>query len=154
MKLKITFPQITLALNLFGLAVSIFLWYSEATANVMGCLTGGCVAVLTSPYSKILGIPIAVWGVAFYGTGALLAFIRLFDEHIVPKILSWMHGAGSVLGSIYFFYLEIAFIHAICFWCKFSTATTIALLVVVLLELRQNGGFRSILKELQTTLIR
>lgn len=149
MKLKLTYPAVTLGANIFGILVSSFLWYSEITSNVVGCLTGGCMTVLLSEYSKIFDIPIAVLGIGFYAFGALLAFIRIYDMHPLPKLLSWAHGGFSIFGSIYFFYLEIVKIHAICSWCKFSTATTIFLLIMVIMEVRKAGGVSALLESIK-----
>lgn len=150
MKFKITYPVLFLLANIFGLGIATFLWYSTLSIKVIGCLTGGCETVLSSSFAKIFGVPIAAWGFAFYGVGILLALFRLVDDRPVIRLTSWLMSATSIFASAYFFYLEIVKIHAICFWCKFSTATTIILLILVIFEVKKRGGIKAIYEDIKS----
>lgn len=130
--------------NLFGLALSAFMWNASLQLSVAFCLTGGCEIVLSSPYAKIFGVPIAAWGVAYYAFATLLGVFRLIDDRPIHRLVSWPLGMGGILASAYFFYLELFKIHAICFWCKFSTVTTIVLLILTILDIRKRGGIAAV----------
>lgn len=149
-KLSIKFANLFLGLNLFGLAVSIFLWSSTYSRTVALCLTGGCEAVLLSPYARIFGIPIAVWGAVFYIVGVIVSLFRLLDDRPVHRLFLWGHGILSIFASAYFLYLELFKIHAICSWCKLSTLTTILLLTISIMEIKKFGGFKNAIEEIKS----
>jgi uncharacterized membrane protein len=148
MKIKITYPLLFLIISVFGLGVAAFLWYSTVQIKVIGCLTGGCEAVLSSPHAKIFTVPIAAYGFAFYAVGVLVALFRMFGDTAIIRLTSWAMGVAGVLFSVYFLYLELFKIHAICFWCKFSTLSTILLIILVIIEIRKRGGINAIKSDL------
>lgn len=154
MKLKIskpTVPQILLVVGILGIILSAFLWYSHLTVKVIGCLTGGCEAVLSSPYAKIFGVPIAAMGVAYYVGVLILALFRMFDDRaILVRFFSWGTSLVGIFFSGYYFYLELYKIHAICSWCKVSTTLTIVLFVLALMEIKKFGGVKGILSDVKT----
>lgn len=151
MKIKIvrpTIPQWLFLVSLLGVALSLFMWYNALTNRVYGCLTGGgCEVVLHSQYAKLFGVPIAAYGVAFYGVNALFAFFRMFDDRPILRFATWKMAGIGILASLYFLYLEIVPIKAFCSWCTVSTFLTIWLLVIALFELRKHGGFKTALTE-------
>ncbi len=153
MKIKFkqpTIPQLVFIAGIIGAVLSIFLWYSHLTTRVIGCLAGGCEVVLASKYAKIFGVPIAAWGLAYYGALLLVTFFRLVDDRPVVRLFSWAVSLTGVFASGYFFYLEIVKIHAICSWCKVSTALTIALFIMAIIEIKKFGGVKGILTEVKT----
>jgi uncharacterized membrane protein len=149
-KLKFTYPILTLITYVFGLGVATFLWYSTLSVKVVGCLTGGCSAVLTSSFAKIFGVPISAYGFAFYAVGIIIILFRIIDDRPVIRLTSWAMSVVGVLSSVYFFYLELFKIHAICFWCKFSTAATIILLTLMILEVKKRGGISAIYDDIKS----
>jgi len=154
MKVTFSLPTTTQGIalaNALGLAVSIFLWYTVLTTNVIGCFTGGCGTVLFSRYAKILGVPIAAWGVAYYGVNLLITAVRLLDDRPVLKLINWAISFFGIFASGYYFYLELYKINAICSWCKVSTVATIVLAILVIIEIRKAGGLRSVYKQVILT---
>lgn len=152
MKLKLskpTTPQWMFVIGLLGIVLSIFLWYSQLNSSrVIGCLTGGCEVVLSSPYGKIFGVPVAAYGVVYYVGIALLGFFRLMDDRtFIVRLTSWISASTGIIASLYFFYLELYKIHAICSWCKVSTLFTIILLVLAIVEIRKFGGWKGLRRE-------
>lgn len=147
MKIKLVTPTLTqwmLLVNVAGMALSIFMWHTAITQKVIGCLTGGgCEIVLHSPYSKIFAVPIAAYGLAFYGVNALITVFRLIDDRPILRIATWKMSGVGILASLYFLYLEIVPIKAFCSWCTVSTFLTIFLLIISLVEIKRYGGIKS-----------
>jgi uncharacterized membrane protein len=118
-----------LILGILGIALSAYLWNVQATDGIVPCTTGGCEDVLTSDWSKILGIPMAAYGVAYYIAICFVCFEKMFIKHkllnhILLGLISW-----GIIFSIYLRYIEFVKIGEICIWCWASVAIIILLTI-------------------------
>ena len=124
-------------LALVGLGIATYLAYVEiAHVEAICWPMGGCSFVQSSPYARILGIPVAVLGVLYYlAIGALWvgqrSATRRWANRSVLALLA-LTFIGTLF-SIYLTFLEIFVVQAICTWCLGSAmaATVLMLLVVV-----------------------
>jgi uncharacterized membrane protein len=128
-------------LALVGLFVSLYLaLYKLGYIGALTCSVGSCETVNTSKWALFMGIPVAIWGLAYY-TALLLAAVaglqeRLADSPTPALVLTLLAGWG-VLFSGYLTYLELFVIHAICQWCVVSACIVVAIFVVSALDLRE-----------------
>lgn len=91
----------------------------------------GCETVAASAYSKLMGIPLAYFGVAYYVFGASLAsFLITSHKARILALLYSLVGAGM---SVWFVYIQAVLIKALCVYCIISAVATGALLVITLL---------------------
>ena len=102
----------------------------------------GCETVATSEYSEFLGIPVALFGVA-YSVIALLTSVvwwRGGDR----RALYVLYGMGllGLLAVAYLTYLELFVIEAVCIWCVSYAVTVVGGWLVAVLALRsaRDGG--------------
>lgn len=119
-----------------GLADSSYIAQHEASGTPLVCNIGnlsGCNVVAASPYSHLFGIPLAVYGIIFYGIIFTLAALELviFDR-LLRRILQGMSFVG-VLASLYFTLVQVFIIGALCIYCLASAG--IALLMMVFASL-------------------
>jgi uncharacterized membrane protein len=112
-------PGLVLAgLDFIGLLIAGYLATVELQGNLPVCgPLHGCETVASSPYSRIGGIPVAVFGVflSLFLMTAALAWWRTGATWLLAS-----HYVGSLVGVIfetYFTYLELFVIDAICVWC-------------------------------------
>ena len=129
---------LTPILALLGVGISGYLTYVKLSATQAVCLgLGECETVQNSPYSVILGIPIAILGLLTY-----LAIIALWwwsqDEQrpyadLTPMLLFGITLFGF-LYSAYLTYLELFVLKAICPWC---VASAIIMTVLMIINARQ-----------------
>ena len=129
---------LTPILALLGVGISGYLTYVKLSATQAVCLgLGECETVQNSPYSVILGIPIAILGLLTY-----LAIIALWwwsqDEQrpyadLTPMLLFGITLFGF-LYSAYLTYLELFVLKAICPWC---VASAILMTVLMIINARQ-----------------
>ncbi len=86
----------------------------------------GCDVVASSPYATVLGLPVALYGVACSVVllGAAIAWSRNGSRRAL--YLAYGLGLLGVLAVTYLTYLELFVIDAICVWCV-SYAVTIVL---------------------------
>jgi uncharacterized membrane protein/thiol-disulfide isomerase/thioredoxin len=124
-------------LALVGLGIATYLSYVEITHVEAICgPISGCNFVQSSPYARILNIPVAVLGVLYYlGIGVLWAGQRSLSRRWANRSVLGLLGLTfiGILFSIYLTFLEIFVVRAICMWCLGSAlaATVLMLLVVV-----------------------
>jgi uncharacterized membrane protein len=109
-----------IVLAFLGLADS---WYlaesaiegTELTCSVSGL--DGCNTVAQSPYSKVFGLPLAVYGVGFYGLIFILGALLLASNKRILYQAVLVLGILGFLASVYFVYLQVAVIKATCIYC-------------------------------------
>lgn len=96
-------------------------------------ITGGCETVTTSPYSRILGIPIALLGALYYLTalGLGLWFLDKKDFRAL-RILPWISGAGFLF-SLYLLFIQASVLEAFCSYCLLSSGTSTGVFLASLL---------------------
>lgn len=120
-------------LALVGLAVSAYLAYERLTGSeTLACSDTGvvnCLKVTTSSWSVILGVPVAVAGVAFFAALTLLClpFRAIWPLHRLRIIF----GAVGLPMVVWLVYVEFAKVHAICLWCTAVHVITLLLFVSV-----------------------
>ena len=112
-------PGLVLAgLDFIGLCIASYLAVVEVGGGTPVCgPLHGCETVASSPYSRINGIPVAVFGVmlSLFLMTAALAWWRTGATWLLAA-----HYVGSLVGVLfetYFTYLELFVIDAVCVWC-------------------------------------
>ncbi len=90
-------------------------------------LTQGSIAVITSPWAYVLGIPLATFGAIYY-LATLGMTLWWFDTRhpLIIKILTPMTASGVVF-SAFFVYLQLGVIGEICPFCMVSASATVIL---------------------------
>ncbi len=103
-------------LALGGFAVSMFLTVSHYMGIAVPCdLTKGCELVLASKYSKLLGFPLSVWGLAYFS--AVIVLGLLANQYMVfRRCLTWFLGIGALM-AFGFLFLQFFVIKKVCQYC-------------------------------------
>jgi uncharacterized membrane protein len=112
----------------FGLGVAAYIAIAEAGGDVPACLAGGggCEKVAESSHSELLGVNVAVIGVAGYVL--LLAAALLRGDG--ARMTSFGLALFGFSFSLYLTYLELFAIDAICQWCVASAVLMTILFAV------------------------
>ena len=101
--------------------------------------THGCETVQTSKYARLMGIPVAGWGVGYYLSVLALSIVGLQDRFAESRgfatLMLALTGWGAVFSS-WLTYLEAGPIGAWCQWCIGSAVVAALLFVVALLDWR------------------
>lgn len=128
-----------------GVGIAAYLSFVALDAHVQPFCSGvgNCEKVQTSEYSKVGGVPIAIFGLGMYLALLVLAVVRRFDTRLLgreaPAILAtWTFALAfaGMLYSGYLTYLELFVIHAICVWCVSSATLVTAIALVALPDAR------------------
>ncbi len=122
-----------LLLAFFGLSDSVYLAKEAFSGIPLICdIAGlsGCNVVAESPYSHILGIPLADYGVAFYTLLFILAAVEVMYVQVhVRRVIQGLVALG-LIASAYFIFIQLSVINALCIYCSLSAL--ISLLVFIL----------------------
>lgn len=91
-------------------------------------ITKGCEAVLSSKYSSLFGLPLSVWGVAYFSA---VIFTALLANHynLWRKILTALLGVGALM-SLGFLGIQFFIIKKICQYCLTTDILGIILLLL------------------------
>ncbi len=112
------------ALSFLGIADSWYLYQSAVTDTALSCDIGagldGCNIVAQSAYSKLLGIPVALYGVGFFALMfALAALLLVRPTRGLQKALMALSVVGVVASAVFVF-IQVALIKALCVYCILS----------------------------------
>jgi uncharacterized membrane protein len=125
---------LVLLLLLIGLGVASYLAYVEVNQVEAACgPVGNCNIVQSSPYAKLLGIPVALLGILGYlAIGILWFFQKPLSERLGDLPVWGLVGVTIIatLFSVYLTLLELFAIHAICAWCLTSAVTVTAFMLL------------------------
>jgi uncharacterized membrane protein len=134
------------AASLAGLGVAGYLTYEHYTGSTsLVCSDKGivnCLAVTTSTYSKVVGVPVAVLGLAFFAVMLVLQLPVMWDKG--ERLIRAARVAWSVVGLgtvVYLLYAELFRIDAICLWCTAVHVLTFVLFVSTVLATLSTATF-------------
>ncbi len=118
----------TAVLALAGTAVAGYLTWVHYVGLQPFCVGGGgaCERVQSSDYAELLGVPVALLGLAGYV--ALLGSLALPDEP-GRTVAAFLALSGAAFSG-YLTYIELAELHAVCQWCVASALIMLALAAV------------------------
>ena len=139
MKNRLT--QITVAITIIGLLVSIYMTIYKFTSNDAMCVgSGDCHTVNTSKYSEVNGIPVAAVGMLGYAS--LLGVLWLERKPGFIKDNGSMIFFGiSLIGfffTLWLVYVEVALLKAYCPFCITSQVSmTLIFILSVIRVVRQ-----------------
>ena len=128
-------------LALVGLFIASYLTlYHYGYIGTLTCsVTHGCETVQTSRWSRLLGLPVAAWGIGYYIAVLALTIIAVQDQFAesrrVSLALVLLTGWGALF-SAWLTYLEGFSIKAWCQWCIASAAIAVILFAVSLVDWR------------------
>lgn len=123
---------------LIGFADASYLTAQHIRGVLPPCTLEGCDLVLTSKYASVAGIPVPALGMLYYGM-VIVLLVAYLDAHrwLFLHITTWLTGAGF-LASLYFLFIQLFVIKAICPYCVLSAVTGTILFAVSVRIMRIN----------------
>lgn len=126
-----------------GMVISALLWISHSADFALPCTGGGCDEVARSPYSRIMGIPVAALGFGYFGILLTLALSRLqYPEQwrSYGLMLMGLATAGT-LAFAYFTYVQLFVLKLYekgtpCWWCLGAAGTNLVVWLLSLIGIR------------------
>ncbi|MHC9086943.1 vitamin K epoxide reductase family protein [Luteimonas sp. RIT-PG2_3] len=129
-KPRLPADRLVLGLALLGMLLTAYLtlvaWSASAPAF---CASGsGCDVVQQSQWSRLLGLPIALWGCGLYALLALVAWRA--RSRLQRWRWSWRLSLWGVAISVYLTLAGWIALQAVCLWCLLSLAIISAIFVL------------------------
>ncbi|MBD3330776.1 hypothetical protein GF354_04575 [Candidatus Peregrinibacteria bacterium] len=121
-------------ISILGVLLSAYLWWFQISGLLIPCTLDGCNNVLKSEYSKIFGVPMAVYGTFYFMGLAFLAFERFFIKHKLIELILLIAVFWGMIFVIYLRYLEFAVIGSICEWCWVIGGFVLLLFIAALFD--------------------
>lgn len=125
----------SLVVAVLGVLVSAYLTVEHFTSSTtLACPEGAtvnCAKVTSSQWSELLGVPVALLGLAYFVVMAVLVSPPAWRQ----RRLDVVRVVGVVAGVLMVFYLvwvELFRVNAICLWCTAVHLLTLVLLGTVL----------------------
>jgi uncharacterized membrane protein len=140
-------PPAATGVALAGVADAIYLTIAHFTTTaILACSSTGlvdCAKVTTSAQSEVLGMPVALLGLAYFVAMVGLNLPRVWRaEGAVGAWLARVRLAGAVVGMgfvIYLVYAEVLIIGNICEYCTIIHGLAFVLFVLVAVGSTQRG---------------
>jgi len=120
-------------LALVGIVVAGYLTYSHYSGEPIYC--GGsssCELVNASRFAFLLGIPVSTLGLAAYVAILILSRIKSDERRQWPAVALFGIALIGVMFQWYLFYIEVAVLRAICYWCVASQITITLIFILSL----------------------
>jgi uncharacterized membrane protein len=90
--------------------------------------------VAQSPYSHLFGVPLALYGVFFYGLLFVLAALALWvSRPLIARGLTAL-GVVGLLASIAFLGIQLFLIKAVCLYCLASAVISFLLFIFTVMH--------------------
>jgi len=128
----------SLILAFFGFLDSAYLTISHYRNAIPPCTLHGCEKVLTSVYSMIGPIPLALLGAVFYLAVMVVCLLILIEG--LKKLMWFFHFTILVgfLVSVVLFLIQALIIKSFCQYCLLSEVISTGLLALSLLKIRED----------------
>ena len=118
-------------LALVGCADSVYLLIKHYAAAPVACgILAQCDSVLTSTYSEVLGVPLAIAGEVFYGILIIFLVSMLIRQKQMFARLYMAVVCSGIIFSVHFVYLQIRVLHEICTYCMVSASISTLLFIL------------------------
>jgi uncharacterized membrane protein len=124
-----------------GLGVSAYLAYVYIFTLPLPCGLHGCEVVRNSKYASMFGIPVPLFGVAFYLTAIGLGVYLYKTSDVRILYLLFLLALSGFIYSVYLTYLELFVIYAICLWCVFSALMSTGMFIVMSILFLKRGEY-------------
>lgn len=118
-----------LVVSLVGFFDAAYLTGSALQGVIPPCTVDGCEIVLTSEYSRFLGIPISLFGALAYFSVLIAALLYLTKRDERARFFLKAITALMFLVSLGLVGLQLFVIEAICLYCMVSAGTSTLLFV-------------------------
>ncbi len=127
--------SILIILSLLGILDAGYLTWEHYRNVIPPCTIGGwfpdCGKVLTSKYSFLFGVPLALLGLIHYSIDCIIFSVALLAPKRWARVLAVFLGTAGFIMSLYFVYLMLFVIGALCKYCLLSALISTLIFFVV-----------------------
>lgn len=134
-----------LVLALLGFIDATYLAIEHYRGVIPPCsLVSGCEVVLSSPYSLLFGVPVALFGSIYYLFILISTFAYLEGGHEKILRLALFVTVIGLIMSIWFVSVQAFIIHSYCMYCLASATISTIIFVMAVILLKKYGNNQDI----------
>lgn len=134
---------IAAALAFIGLGISTYLTVAHYQQLPLACSTTGiidCSSVTHSSYSELLGVPVSVLGLIWFGLIGSCALVTASMAAASGWLQVQLGVAFAGLGFVlYLVYAELVQLHRICEWCTAVHLLTLGIFLLTIVRLQRSA---------------
>lgn len=127
-------PDLLILIAILGIIDAGYLTYEHFSGTIPPCAPGifnDCGTVLTSKFATPFGIPLALIGLIHYSLETLIFVLYNFTKKRIYGILGVAFSFIGFLASLYFVFLQLVVIRALCQYCMVSALISFVIFVLV-----------------------
>lgn len=128
-----------------GLAIAITIHYVKRNKKQLICPTGSdCNVVITSRYSKFLGVPLEYLGIAYFSLVFVTYAVRIIFPYFLPtsfQIVLLIITISAVTFSLYLLFIQAFLLRQWCIWCILTAMFSITIFLFSLIWLERAMAF-------------
>ncbi|PWU23304.1 hypothetical protein C5B42_03410 [Candidatus Cerribacteria bacterium 'Amazon FNV 2010 28 9'] len=142
--MKLLIKLLIVIVSFLGIIDASFLSYEKLTGHIPPCTVGfQCDTVLTSKWSILFGVPLPLYGLAFYGFTFVIAVLHFLEiDHISIDAKRKLHTADlqlilamfGICFSLYLVSIMGLVLHAWCLYCLLSALCCLTLFVLNVMQ--------------------
>ena len=121
----------------FGFLDAAYLTILHLSETIPPCTVGSCEAVLTSQFSTILGIPLALFGSGFYLSVIILSLLIITSYKKIFMQMFYVLAAWGFIFSLFLLGVQAFILNAFCQYCLLSLATSTGIFILAGLNFRK-----------------
>jgi uncharacterized membrane protein len=120
--------RVEVAVAVSGVGVSAYLtWVHYEPAALICTRGGGCETVQHSHYAVLLGVPVAVFGLAAW---TIVLALVVWDTPTAKLVVATL-ALAALAFAVYLVVLQLSVIHAVCVWCMVNDVLLVPALGVL-----------------------
>ena len=123
---------------LLGFIDAVYLTTKYYSGNINCSVISGCQEVLSSQYSAIVGIPLALLGALYYLFVMIAAMLYIDSQNKWALKIIFIFPTIGFIFSIWLTYLQAYVIKAFCQYCILSALTSTLLFIMSLIIIKKN----------------
>ncbi len=120
-----------------GFILASYIYKTKKHSAQLVCpLEGSCEAVVHSDYSKIIGIPVEILGILYYGLIVILYGCFAFFPLVIPDFASYAVIGITIVAFLFSVYLTLVqalVLKQWCTWCLFSAGICTIIFILALI---------------------
>ncbi len=136
--IKDKFIFYSLILGFLGFLDSAYLTILHYKNVIPPCTIGSCETVMTSKYSTVGPIPLALLGSLFYIAVMVLCLLIITNYKRMFLTAFYCLVATGFLVSVVLVYIQANLLHAFCQYCLLSEAISTGLLILAFLKFKED----------------
>lgn len=139
-KFRVIITSIFLVASLIGFVDALYLTIEHFRGVAPPCsILKGCEVVTTSVYSQIFGIPVALLGAVYYLVFFIAALAYLDSKN--ERSIIWLSrfSVFGFLASVYFVFLQLVVLKALCLYCMMSATTSTIIFITGIVYLTNDA---------------